>query len=237
MSEREAGQPARTRSGPPPTAPPGALPPPAYPLGIGSISDVVFGLALSIGSLILISQTPSTGHALALGIFYFGFSFLAVILVWLAFRRITVVLPYETQAPLTVNVALLFCVAIEPFLFYVSVAGTGTSVGGPASMALALDVGVMMLLLAAFYFLLEAEDRKVSHRPVDPGILRQLWVGSVGRVVVGTVFLVSALPLFDSPGPLGSTVREDIWIVALGLFFVVQYGAPLITRTARSLES
>jgi hypothetical protein len=106
----------------------------------------------------------------------------------------------------------------------VVVAGTGTGVGGPAATALASDVGAMMLLLAAFHFVLQAEDRRLGRQQIHPQILRQLQLGSVGRIVVGIIFLVSALPSFDTPGLLGSTVREDIWLVALALFFVVQYG-------------
>ncbi|HYA56843.1 MAG TPA: hypothetical protein VEH57_00015, partial [Thermoplasmata archaeon] len=119
--------------------------PTEFKVGIGSISDVVFGLALSIGSLMLVARTPQTGSSLLSGIYYFGFSFLIVILVWLSFRRIVVVLPYETPATLIVNVALLFCVAIEPFLFYVLV--TVSAVGADASVAFAADLGAMMFLL------------------------------------------------------------------------------------------
>ena len=215
----------------------GSSRPPRVQLGIGTIADVVFGLSLEIGSIALVAKLPQTASDLSRDIVEFGFTFVVIFMVWFAYRRAAVVFPHETQRTLIVTVAILFCVAIEPFLFYVSVAGTGTSVGGPASMALALDVGAMMLLLSAFYFLLHAEDRKVSQRQIHPGILRQLWVGSVGRIVVGTIFLVSAVPLFDTPGPLGTTVREDIWILALGLFFAVQYGVPLMTGTGTSVRS
>jgi len=228
MSEREAGQPARTRSGPPPTAPPGAPPPPAYPLGIGSISDVVFGLALSIGSLILISQTPSTGHALALGIFYFGFSFLAVILVWLAFRRITVVLPYETQATLTVNVALLFCVAIEPFLFYVMV--TPNAIGADASMAFGVDFGAMMLLLSALGYLLLREEQSDVYHKITREVLDRIDRSTVFHVVIGVVYLVSAAPVFWTIRFSGGAVRYDIWYLGLVWIFTSQ------ARSAASLR-
>lgn len=50
----------------------------------------------------------------------------------------------------------------------------------------------------------------------------------MGRVVAGIIFLVSAFPLLDTLGLLGSTVRDDVWIVSLGLLFAIQYG----TRSA-----
>jgi hypothetical protein len=197
---------------------------PRVRLGIETISDVVFGLSLEIGSIALVSKLPQNAADLTRGVVEFGFTFVIIFMVWFAYRRAIVVFPYETQQTLIVNVAILFCVAIEPFLFYVSVVATGTIVGGAASTAFALDVGAMMLLLAAFYFLLFAEDRRVSHRPIPPEILQSLRGASLGRVVAGVIFLVSALPLFDTAGVLGTTVREDVWIASLSLFLVVQYG-------------
>jgi len=45
----------------------GSPTPASFKVGIGSISDVVFGLALSIGSLILVARTPQNGSSLVLG--------------------------------------------------------------------------------------------------------------------------------------------------------------------------
>ena len=208
---------------------------PRVRLGIETISDVVFGLSLEIGSIALVAKLPQTAGDLTREIVEFGFTFIIIFMIWFAYRRAAVVFPHETQLTLIVTVGILFCVAIEPFLFYVAVVGTSASVGGPASTALGLDVGAMMLLLGAFYFLLLAEDRKVSHRPIHPDILRQLRVASVGRIVVGCVFLASALPLFDTSGLLGSTVREDVWLVCIGAFMAAQYGSPAVTSHSRSV--
>jgi uncharacterized membrane protein len=210
---------------------------PRVRLGIETISDVVFGLSLEIGSIALVAKLPQSAGDLARDVVEFGFTFVIIFMVWFAYRRTAVVFSRETQSTLIVNVALLFCVAIEPFLFYVTVAGTGTGVGGPASMGLALDVGAMMLLLAAFFFLLLAEETEEPHRKTHPTILRQMWVANVGRIFVGAAFLVSALPLFDTPGLVGSTVREDFWLVLLGLFFVVQFGSRLFESRPTSAGS
>ena len=221
MTEHEAERPTDSPAGMASVVPPPEGPaPPVYRLGIGSISDVVFGLALSIGSLILVSQTPSTGHALALGIFYFGFSFLAVILVWLAFRRITVILPYETQATLTVNVALLFCISIEPFLFYVMV--TPNAIGADASMAFGVDFGVMMLLLSALgYLLLQEEQGDTQHR-IASDVIARIDRSTVFHIVIGAIFLVSASPVFWTIQLAGAAVRYDFWYLGMVWIFAAQ---------------
>jgi len=206
-----------------PHKPSGAAP--RVRLGIETISDVVFGLSLEIGSIALVAKLPRSGSDLTSKIVEFGFSFVIVFMIWFAYRRAVVTLPHETQRTLIVNVALLFCVAIEPFLFYVLVAGSG-AVTGAASIAFALDVGAMMLLLSALYYLLLAEERKATPGRVHPTVLQQIRVSMIGRVVVAFVFFVSALPLFAGSGVLGLTVREDVWVIALGIFFAVQYGLP-----------
>ena len=119
------------------------------------------------------------------------------------------------------NIALLFIVSIEPFLFWVLVSQPqGTTLMSPileiASTLYALDVGVMMLLLAVFNYLLLAEERTAAAKA--PFALRErirwaMW----GRVGIGTLFLVSALPAFWTPDPGGGTVRIDLWYVGLAL--------------------
>ncbi len=199
--------------------------PASFKVGIGSISDVVFGLALSIGSLILVSKTPQNGYELAQGIYYFGFSFLIVILVWLSFRRIVVVLPYETQATLAVNVALLFCVAVEPFLFYVLV--TTSTVGDDASTAFAIDIGVMMFLLSALDYLLLKEERSNPLHRLPQEVIDRQGRSIVLRIAAGSIYLVSAFPLFWAITIAGSPVREDLWYFALiwGLAIQVRWAA------------
>jgi uncharacterized membrane protein len=212
-----------------------ALAPAGFRVGIGSISDVVFGLALSIGSLILVSKTPQNGYELVQGIYYFGFSFLIVILVWLSFRRIVVVLPYETQTTLAANVALLFCVAIEPFLFYVLV--TTSTVGDDVSTAFAIDIGAMMLLLSALNYLLLREERSRSLRK-----LAQKEVDRQGRfillhIAVGGIFLVSAFPFFWTTTIVGAAFRYGLWYFGLIWTLAVQARWASASRPRRTGEN
>src|SRR3989454_4499778 len=84
---------------------------------IQSLSDLIFGLALSIGALNLISSKPADTQALFGNIATFGFSFLILIFVWFRYTEIMSVLPVETTRTRALNTVMLFLVAIEPYLF------------------------------------------------------------------------------------------------------------------------
>jgi uncharacterized membrane protein len=197
--------------------------PPRFRLGIETVSDVVFGLALEIGSLALIAKLPQSSGALLSDIGEFGFSFLLIIAVWLAYRRAVVTLPLETQWTVFVNIALLFCVSIEPFLFYVLV--STSTISDVASAAFALDMGAMMLLLSGHSWLLLDAGKKgaIGKAPADyiARLRGMVW----NRAVVALIFLVSALPLFWIASPVGQWARMDLWYLGLALLVIFQAGA------------
>jgi len=51
-------------------------------LRIEAFSDLIFGLALSIGALTLIGQQPTSFEALMIALGLYGFSFLILVSVW-----------------------------------------------------------------------------------------------------------------------------------------------------------
>jgi hypothetical protein len=75
---------------------------------IESLSDLVFGLALPVGTISLISRMPSSPVRIVYDIAEFGFSFLTLITVWISYTSITSVLPLEYVARIILNVILLF---------------------------------------------------------------------------------------------------------------------------------
>jgi hypothetical protein len=75
---------------------------------IESLSDLVFGLALSVGAISLISRLPSSPVGIVYDIVEFGFSFLILITVWISYTSIMSVLPLEDATTITLNVILLF---------------------------------------------------------------------------------------------------------------------------------
>lgn len=84
---------------------------------IESLSDLIFGLALSIGALTLIGQPPSDFQALVLSIAFYAFSFLILISVWYSYTQTMAFIRVETDRLVSFNILLLFLVSIEPFLF------------------------------------------------------------------------------------------------------------------------
>jgi uncharacterized membrane protein len=97
---------------------------------IQGLSDLIFGLALSIGAVQFIGNLPQDPSTLWHDLLYFGFSFLILISVWNRYTSTTSVMPIETPVLVRLNMLLLFTVAIEPFLLDVLfVKGLGTDVG------------------------------------------------------------------------------------------------------------
>ncbi|MDA4132872.1 MAG: TMEM175 family protein, partial [Thaumarchaeota archaeon] len=65
----------------------------------------------------LVSNPPTDVQAVYNDLATFGFSFLILITMWLRYTRIMSVFPIETRRVNNLNILLLFCVSIEPFLF------------------------------------------------------------------------------------------------------------------------
>ncbi len=70
---------------------------PRIKVRIEGLSDIVFGLALSIGSLVLIGNLPQTPEALGTDIAVFVFSFMLVVVSWFLYSRMMSVLPVEVR--------------------------------------------------------------------------------------------------------------------------------------------
>ena len=183
---------------------------------IQSLSDLIFGLALSIGAVQLVGSLPKTPSQLTNDLLYFGFSFLILINVWNRYTSTTSVMPVETPMMMRLNMALLFLVAIEPFLFDVLfVKGFSDPVGVEASVYYALDVGAMNLVLAYFTHLLGSEEKKLI-----PAEYIQRYRHVRNTLLVGAViFFVSALPFFEAAAFDGTPFRVIIWILSLPILW------------------
>lgn len=110
---------------------------------IEGLSDLISGLALSIGAIQLVGTPPKTNAQLILALSAFGFSFLILIGVWDRYTSIASVVPVETTALVRLNMILLFLVAIEPYLFNLLVVRGAAYrlVGYHASAYYGLDLG------------------------------------------------------------------------------------------------
>lgn len=192
---------------------------PRLNIRVEALSDLVFGLALSIGSLELLAKTPSSPKELATSVGLFAFSFLIVIATWLGYSRIMTVMPKETGGALSLNLFLLFAVVLEPYLFFVLQSNSSDpSFLDWASFGYALDVGAMFLILAGLIrLILKKIDRKelVLHSVLSERFRLAMYL----YIFAGGAYLVSALPFFwiDTPaGPL----RFVFWYSPLAFAFL-----------------
>jgi len=191
---------------------------------IQTLSDMIFGLALSIGALTLLAQRPGNIVDVTYSMLSFGFAFLILALVWLRYTRIMSVLPVENSGIVWANMLLLFLVSVEPYLFnlmttsaYAAVPGQLDS--GSATTLYALDVGSLMIILAYFMHELTAEERKLIPRD----LLRDYRLMMYSTVVAASIFLLSALPVFWSlvviPSPvipLRYVLWNGVWMANVG---------------------
>jgi len=151
----------------------------------------------------------------------FGFSFLLLITMWLRYTRIMSVFPLETPRVIALNIMLLFCVSIEPFLFNL-VRNPPTdyrAFADAVSTLYALDLGAMFGILGGFTLTLADEDRSL----IPKGLIRQYrFEGSV-LFTCGLIFGLSALPVFFTTAtPGGDPIRYYLWLIPLSLIWVTR---------------
>jgi len=155
----------------------------------------------------------------------FGFSFLILITMWLRYTRIMSVFPLESRRVVNLNIMLLFCVSIEPFLFNLirnTPAVTDPKAFADATSTLyALDLGAMFGILGGFTLTLADEERKL----IPKALIRQYRIEGVSWFVCGLIFGVSALPVFFKI-TIGNdvSIRYYLWIVPLLLIWIARTG-------------
>jgi uncharacterized membrane protein len=177
---------------------------------IESLSDLIFGLALSIGAISLlgnINGINSTG-VLENDIAIFGYSFLILITVWMRYTRIMSVLPLENRWTITLNTALLFTVSLEPFLFNVMQLDVNLSPKF-SSQFYATDLGVMMAILASFSLVLADEERNL----IPKNLIKEFRIQSAIMFVAALLFFISILDIFWTYGPGHFEWRFYLWII------------------------
>jgi uncharacterized membrane protein len=183
---------------------------------IESLSDLIFGLALSIGTISLITRIPGSPANIVIDIVQFGFSFLILISVWISYTSIMSVLPVEDRTTTILNVVMLFLVAIEPYLFYLNVVFdlSGHEILlDSASAIYALDMAGLLTILALFTHQLTIEERNLL--PKDSlnkyRHVRNLLLASAG------FFGLTVLPIFWFLRIEETPLRFYLWFVPLVL--------------------
>ena len=193
---------------------------------IETLSDLVFGLALSIGAFALVSAPPVDGKGFYSDILTFGFNFVVLISMWIRYTRIMSALPIETRRTMFLNTFLLFTVSLEPFVFNILRSGNSASQPAPslyeaASSFFGIDVGAMMLIMGIFTLALADEEKRLVPKEMVSRLRSEagIWFTSAG------IFLVSAIPLFGKinvgeASIAGLSLRELLWVAALVISWV-----------------
>jgi uncharacterized membrane protein len=198
---------------------------------IESLSDLVFGLALSLGAFALVASPPSGAETLYSDLSVFGFSFLILIVVWLTYTRLIAGVALEDPRALALNIVLLFTVAIEPFLFDVlERPDLSSDFFSAVSQAYAIDVGVMMAVLGLFAWFLETDGKARPVPSARPSFRRE----AAYKWVVAGLFFASAAPIFAQTRVDGESVRVLTWYIAVGLLLIERLIRTLVDRAGAS---
>ena len=179
-----------------------------------SLSDLIFGLALSIGALTLIGTAPKNFNGLLLSLGYFAFTFLILISVWRSYTSTMTNLQKVTPQVINLNAVLLFLVSIEPFLFNEF---NSSSIGAQnVSLLYALDLGGLFAIQAFLSNSVLVELSGPCELQADFTRARN------SQTIAAVSFFVSALPFFWTLAiPFGNfltlPVRFILWIIPLML--------------------
>ena len=183
---------------------------------IQALSDLIFGLALSIGAITLLTQKPSSVTDLAVSLVGFGWAFFILALVWFRYTRVMSVLPVETGRMMGANMLLLFLVSVEPYLYNLIgvsfVSAPGQLDSGITTALYAADMGSMFLIIAYFTHEITIEERRL----IPQKLFKSYRLQRNATIAVAALFLVSTLPIFWTLTVFGFQVRFILWIGTLG---------------------
>ena len=164
---------------------------------IQTLSDMIFGLALSIGAVSQLTQEPGSIVAITYSLLSFGFAFLILAVVWFRYSKVMSVLPVESTKVVAANMVLLFLVSAEPYLYNLMTISSPLPSTGQLDSAIttalyALDLGALMIILAFFTYELTLEDRHLIPRE----LMKAYRLTMYSTFIAAVIFIISALPIF-----------------------------------------
>ena len=210
------------------TSPTGERRPDRSPSGhprprIESLADLIFGLSLSIGSIALLANAPTSSAEINNHILAFAFTFLILITSWIIYTTYMSVLPVETRVVTFLNVALLLLVALVPYLLNTVEIANGSltpdeisRVRDYSSTLFALDLSGILAILATFAHVLSIEENKL----VAPQAARLFRNGRNRMSVLAVLMTISIAPPFWQLTFLDVPVRLFLWYVPLASYWV-----------------
>src|SRR6266702_163839 len=183
-----------------------------------SLSDLIYGLSLSIGaiSLVITNAQSSTVSDINRNVLEFLFVFLLLITSWIIYTSDMSVLPIETRLVTFLNVVLLILVAIFPYLFDQVVSTFNPdSVQEYASILFTADLAGTLVIMASFAHIIAREEEHL----VDGEIMIRFRTARNRMSVLTVVVLLSLAAPWDWLF-LGVHVRLLVWYVPIVSFWV-----------------
>jgi uncharacterized membrane protein len=183
-----------------------------------SLSDLIYGLSLSIGAinLVITNSQTSTESEINKSILQFLFVFIILITSWIIYTSDMSVLPVETRLIQLLNVVLLMLVATIPYLFDQVVSPFNpSSVQDYASILFTADYAGTLVIMAVFSHIIAQEEEHL----VDGEIMIRM------RRVRNRLSLLTLIVLLSLAAPwgllfLGVRVRLFIWLVPIASFWI-----------------
>ncbi len=182
-----------------------------------TLSDLIFGLALSIGAIGLLGQQIADVTQIIASLSIFAFGFLLLVSVWYRYASIMKVLPFETTSLVVLNLLLLFLVAVEPYLLNLTIIGSGNAVQNirdPVSQLYAIDFGSIYFILAYFLHQLVVQEKKLGRAKYGNYASTRTFF-----LIVAAVFYLSVAPFFGSITITYFTLRQLLWLSFLPIGF------------------
>ena len=216
--------------------------PPNIKIGVESLSDMIFSLALSIGAIFLIRDNSTDPKAVLSNLIAFCFSFLILVIIWVRYKRTVSVLRVETGLILELNIAMLFFVAIEPYLFNLLAAGASLSLFwlGKAQPQFsvytielyAIDTGSIYLILGILTYVVLREHRLKRIDTLHPRIIHSFKQSMYTQLTTCSIFLISAFPIFWAY-PIPYLPRIPVGLALWALSFVVSFISRIVRVVSR----
>lgn len=189
---------------------------------IETLADLIFGVSLGIGSLVLIGNSPASSGEVNGHIAAFGFTFLIIITAWIIYTTDMSVLPVETRAVTFLNVVLLLLVALVPYLL--NGVELNTSLSASESSAIrdyfstlfAADLAGILFILATFAHVISKEEKRL----VAPEFAALFRNGRNRMFVLGVIMAATVLPIFWQLTWFGIPLRMYAWYLPLISYWV-----------------
>lgn len=178
---------------------------------IEGLADLIFGVSLGIDAIALLPTSATTPAEMTSRILIFAFAFLFLITSWLTYTTYMSILPLETLTVTFLNVVLLLCVALIPYLLNNVELGSNPGVEEFSASLFGLDLAGILVILAVFAHVLSRME--TQHGAPDAA---RLFRNGRNRMAILAAWVgLSVAPGFAAPVFLGVPIRFYMWSVPL----------------------